>query len=417
MRHLKNIFSSEAGQLYIVQLANFAIPLVVFPYLTRTLGLNNFGKYGFGLTLFFLFSFFIEFGFNFSGSRRISIDNERKFTNLIFTNIQFIRFTIFLICVFISLIIYFSRFFDINDSKIIVVASILSFSSVLTPSWFFNGIAKNSVVAKVTLFFKIVFIIPIFFLVNSKDDYILALVLQGLPAILVGIVLLYYIRSNKLAAFKFNLMSLSEIRKFLKDSFDNFVGSLFTLSHTYLVPIIIKIILGDSYVGIYTALERIMGVIRQLYVPIQQAYFAKVSLLFEQKQTEEIKVSLIKILKIYLSIGFVSLVGNICFGSYLLPVILGQDFQIHHYLNIAIITQIVISMAIILTSFIIIPAGKSFILKYAYACSTIIFFLFIMPCAMKFGIIGVLSLVLWVEVILTLFFLIYTLSIKKSLYR
>ena len=95
MRRLKNIFSSEAGQLYIVQLANFAIPLVVFPYLTRTLGLNNFGKYGFGLTLFFLFSFFIEFGFNFSGSRRISIDHERKFTNLIFTNIQFIRFTIF----------------------------------------------------------------------------------------------------------------------------------------------------------------------------------------------------------------------------------------------------------------------------------------------------------------------------------
>ena len=55
---------------------------------------------------------------------------------------------------------------------------------------------------------------------------------------------------------------------------------LFTLGFTYLTPLIIKFTLGDASLGIYTVVDKLVNVLRQLYVPLNQA-FAKICIAYD----------------------------------------------------------------------------------------------------------------------------------------
>lgn len=63
---------------------NYILPLITFPYLFKTLGVNNFGLLSFSTAILFYFQIFIDFGFNLSGTRQVAINKE---DNLLINNI------------------------------------------------------------------------------------------------------------------------------------------------------------------------------------------------------------------------------------------------------------------------------------------------------------------------------------------
>ncbi|MCB1214727.1 MAG: oligosaccharide flippase family protein, partial [Deltaproteobacteria bacterium] len=58
--------------LYGVHFFRYLIPLILIPYLTRTLGLKTWGIVSFCQSFAFFMVFFVEYGFIFSASRKIS---------------------------------------------------------------------------------------------------------------------------------------------------------------------------------------------------------------------------------------------------------------------------------------------------------------------------------------------------------
>ena len=67
---LSNFFS-----LTILQVANYILPLIILPFLVRVLDLENFGIVMFSQALITFIVIAVDFGFDISGTREISISN------------------------------------------------------------------------------------------------------------------------------------------------------------------------------------------------------------------------------------------------------------------------------------------------------------------------------------------------------
>ena len=221
---IENNLKKETLYLYLIQVSNFLIPLLTFPYLAAKLGVESFGKIGFATTLFFLFTFIVDFGFILSGAKSISLNKESSdISDAIYTNIQLSKTIIFTLLIAISSVIIF--FININelDFYIILLCLLFSSTSILTPAYLFNGLGRNSVLAVVTVIVRMLFVIPIFFLVDSAEDIWYAIFLQLLPYVIIGLIIQFIIKSNRIIHFKIDLINKEMVIKETKESFENFI--------------------------------------------------------------------------------------------------------------------------------------------------------------------------------------------------
>ena len=86
-RLLENIFSLGA-----LQAANYALPLLLLPYLAHTLGVEKLGLLAFAISLMQLFSVLIDYGFNLSASRQAAVHrNEPTALNHLFAAVTTLR--------------------------------------------------------------------------------------------------------------------------------------------------------------------------------------------------------------------------------------------------------------------------------------------------------------------------------------
>ncbi|MCU4523657.1 oligosaccharide flippase family protein [Acinetobacter ursingii] len=404
----------ETIYLYAIQISNFLVPLAAFPYLTNKLGLESFGKFGYAQTIFFLFIFFIDFGFILAGAKSISLNKENSVQiDRIYTNIQVVKFIIFLL-LFVSVLffIYFELFglkWGEVDTELVFCAIISSFSAVLIPTYLFNGLSINSTLASVTILLKLIFLIPVFLFVNGPNDLILAVSFQIMSGLAVGMIIQGIISKKKYAKFSWKYFDRSVCIQETKNAYDNFIASFFTLGFTYLTPLIIKFTMGDSALGLYTVVDKLINVLRQLYVPLTQAFFAKICIAYEDKNKNQYYSMLKRVSSFFLILGIFALVGNFLFGEKLLPLIFGDLYDVHEFLMIAIITQIIVSLASILVNFVVIPSGMSYILKRIYLFALIIYipicFLLLNILALK----GIFLSMLFIEItiLLVLSFFLY----------
>lgn len=408
----KNI-KKETVYLYIVLFANFLLPLVTIPYLTRVLGLSGFGLVGYCQTIFLLFNFIIEFGFTLTGARSISINiNIKDETNKIYTNIQIVRFLIYLL-IFITTI-FSLLLFNINslEREIIFLSLVCSFSTLLIPSFLFNGLSKNSIMAFVTVILKVIFIFPIFFLIKNNEDILLACFLQLFPSLLIGLIIQYIIWKKDFAKFNIKLFDYNICKSETKRAFNSFIASFFTLTFTYFTPLLVKYMLGNSALGLYIIIDKLINVLRQLYNPLVQAFFSKISILY----TEKNRILYINLLKkvslIFMLIGLSFFIGNLLLGDMILPLLLGKDYNLTYLLSIAIFTQIIISVALILVNFVIIPSDKNHILKNIYFLAMIFYFPLNYMLTSYLGLSGVLYSMLVLEILITSYLLFYCIKSK-----
>lgn len=364
----------EVFSLYIVQLANMIVPILVFPYFVKILGIEGMGKIGFSQTLIMLFSFIIDFGFNLSGARTVSIyEQQGKSYHDVYSNILIFKFLLFLMLTLACLFITFFLPITTDDLTIIWLTLLASLSSVLIPNFIFNALSINSKLAIITLIIRIISLLPIFILVKQKQDYLLAIGLQILPSLIVGFCAQFYLIQRLKVKFSFTYYQKKLLIEQVKDAFHNFSASFLTFGFTYGIPLFIKASLGDAALGIYTLVDKIIMVLRQLYNPIVQAFYAKVCILYEQQNWLEYKKLLTKITLIFLVIGLTAWFGNFLVGGWLLKLIFGTVEKLSFYLNIAIITQIIISLAIILVNFYILPSNQAYVLKKFYAIGFLLF--------------------------------------------
>ena len=364
----------ETLYLYVIQISNLAIPLLTLPYLTKVLGLTGLGKLGLAQTIFFLMGFLIDFGFTYSASRHVSLNKQDlEKINKIYTNVQFLRLIIY-ITISIILVCYMSFLkIDIQDKTTYIIAFISSFSFILIPSWFFNGLGINSTLAIFTLLFRIVTLVPIFLLINNATDYLLAFIIQNTSLLVLGVFISIYLRVKLDIRISFKLTDKNYMKEMLKDGFDAFSGSALSVVYTTGVPFIVKLSLGDASVGVYILVERVLSVLKQLFMPIIQAYYSTICLMYSKNNISEVNTINIKIVIFYTTLTVLALLFNYLFGRFLIEILFDNQQIIFPYIFISIIGQFVVGLSIVSIYGNILPSGNGYILKKIYAKWALLF--------------------------------------------
>ncbi|HGH3605250.1 oligosaccharide flippase family protein [Acinetobacter baumannii] len=364
----------ESIHLYIVQIANYLVPLITLPYLTSTLTLNGMGKLGLAQSLFTIVQAFIDFGFTYTASRNVSLNiNNKTIISKIYTNVQTARFLIFLVILLIGSIITFFSDINLQDKLLYLIVLLSGFSVVVMPLWIFNGLSKNSLIAKYIIFSKIISLVFIFLFVHSFNDYIVAFMILNSSLVLLGFPIYFYLKENNIV-YRFNEINIGDISDYLRKGFNVFVGTFFSMSYTNFIPFVIKYFTSDYWVGVYVIVERLMSVLRQMYMPLIQASYAKLCICVENKMKQEFNTIVKRICLLFAGISMLAVIGNIVAGKYVIYFLLNNEQIAYKYTFLSMLICFVVAISMILTYCYYLARDLGGILKWIYLVAAFIFY-------------------------------------------
>ena len=217
--------------LFILQNFNYIIPLLLLPYLTRTIGAENFGKISFVQAFISYFVMLTDFGINTSSAQKIIAVRKDKavltkvFWSTIFTKLIFALLSFLIIIILLRIIPKLESL-----TTLVQIASLGIFSSLLFPIWLFQGLEKMSFITVLNVFPRLLILIATVLLVKEEADYLIAIELQ------VGGVLLGAIASAllvwRLKIVNFYLPGIQDIKYYILDGWHIFFSGVATNIYT-----------------------------------------------------------------------------------------------------------------------------------------------------------------------------------------
>lgn len=260
--------------MFSIQGLNYLIPLITVPYLVRVLGISEFGTYSLILAVIQYFVIFGDYGFNLSASRQISIKvDDIHEVSKVFFSVMFCKVVIAILGFFILIIS--STFYVIIRENIMlfIIGYTVVIGTTFYPIWLFQGYEMMQWIAISNFLAKIVGVVIIFSLVESKQDIWIALLSQGVVGVFASIIALFKAYQEKLLVLVFP--GYNDIKRQLKLGWNIFISSFFVSLYTTSVPIILGFTSGADSVGIYTAADKLKQALQGLIGPVSQAIYPR----------------------------------------------------------------------------------------------------------------------------------------------
>lgn len=300
--------------LTLLQTANFLLPLLTLPYLVRVLGADLFGLVMFAQTFALFFNVIVDFGFNLSATREVSIHRkDKKKVSQLFSSVMTIKFflillSLFLMTVLISVVPRFQM-----DWKIYYLSFGFVIGQALFPVWYFQGIEKMKIITYINIFAKTIFTILIFLVIKDASDYLLVPVINSIGFIIAGSIGLFLALKNIIILKPKKI----ETMKLFRESSLLFVSNISVTLYTITNTLILGLFTNNTMVGIYASMEKLVLAIKNLYTPFFQAIFPWIA---SKSKTEIIKVIKKLILPLF-TIGFIAFITILIGGKTILNLI------------------------------------------------------------------------------------------------
>ena len=274
MNNEKKIIAKNYVALLFIQGANFILPLIIFPYLVRTLDSEKYGLVMVAQSVALFLTIIVDFGFNISATREVAnLKNDKEKLSQFYWNVLSIKFVLIIITFLLLLVLIFCVDKFSEDPLVYLFSFGLVLGQAIFPTWFFQGIEKMQVITIVNVAAKLFFTISLFFVVLSPADYEYVPIFNGLGFVISG--LFGFIFSLQYVNFVFP--KLSQVKGIIENSFSlffsNFAVSLYTSSNT----LILGFFAGDSIAGVYASMEKLILAIKSMYSPLYQAIFPNLS--------------------------------------------------------------------------------------------------------------------------------------------
>lgn len=330
MAFIKNNEKKRIGKnftsLVFLQGANFLLPLITLPYLVRVLGTEKFGLVMFAQSFALFFNVLVDFGFNLSATREISIHrNDKPKTSEIFSSVFIIKSALILLSIIvITIIILFIPRFN-NDWKIYYLSFGVVIGQALFPIWYFQGIEKMSTITIINVFAKLLFTVLVLLLVKSDSDYLLVPIFNSIGFIIAGFIGLF----SAMKYVKFIVPKKKITKKLFKESSQLFVSNLSVTLYTTSNTIILGLFTNNTLVGVYSSMEKLVLAIKNLYTPIFQAIFPWLS----SKNKNEIINITKKLIPPLFTIGLIVSLTIFFFADFILNTIYANEL-ITSYSNV-----------------------------------------------------------------------------------
>ncbi len=313
----KNLIINISYQLVVV-----LIPLVLAPYVARTIGADGVGVYSYSFSLASFFALFGMLGVANYGNRTIAAcGNDIGKRSTAFWNIWGLQ----ICCSLIVLAIYASYilFFSTKDRIASEIQIIIVLCSAIDISWFFFGIEQFQITVLRNLIVKILNVILIFSLVKNKNDLYLYIFIMALGTFLNSALLFLFLRKYIV----YVRPRISVMREHIKPMLVLF----FPVIAINLYKIMDKVMIGGMvetvHSGYYEYAEKIIGLPGTIITAIGSVMLPRLSALVGERDNAKVKYlnDITMEVMMFLTIGMAG--GIFCIARDFAPVFFGEEFK------------------------------------------------------------------------------------------
>ncbi len=267
--------------LTMLQLINYLVPLLTFPYLVRVLGIGAFGVFSFVLAVINYGIIITDYGFDLSATRHISLhrDDPEKVSE-IFSSVITIKAVMALLFFLLLLVLTLSieKFSEYMPLYLYGFGMVVG--QVLFPVWFFQGIEKMRYITVLNALAKIIFAVAIVLFVTSPDDLDLVFIFNALGALIAG--LTAFRIAVKQFGVRFNLQPMEKYLFYLKDAWYIFTSRVAVQLYQSLNIIILGFFVSNTLVGYYAIAEKIVRAVSTIMSSVPRAIYPYMSKLYKE---------------------------------------------------------------------------------------------------------------------------------------
>jgi len=313
------------ASLYLIQFANYIIPLIMVPYLAQVLGPAGYGAVAFAQGFISYLMLFVEYGFDWSATRKISVMREDlAAVNRVVLHVWAAKGLLSLM----ELVVLGALTFVVPKLREVAVLLFalygLVLGNALFPTWLFQGMERMVVISVINLGMKLGILAGVFLLVKRPEDAVLYAGLLGGGSLLAGLTgALVALRMFDLRLIR---VSATGVWEALKEGWMLFLSkasvSLYTAGNAF----ILGMLTNHTAVGYYSAAEKIVKSVLGLLGPISQAVYPRFSKLAAESRQRALLWGR-RMLLLMGSAGFVLSLIILVGANLIVSILLGPRFE------------------------------------------------------------------------------------------
>jgi len=308
------------------QAANYLLPLVTLPYITRVVGPENYGIAEFAQVTMLYFTAFVSYGFVFTATRRVAELKDRfERISTVFSVVTQakIYLLLFSILVFAALLLFVPQYHE--ELRLMLVAFPFVIGWALYPDFLFQGRQDLGVIALANMGIKSLGAVLIFVLIQEPDDYYWVLGINSITQLgAAGLTLTYAYKRYSWLQFKWQPLAL--VKAYLRSGFYMFASHFFTRVYVFGSVLFLGFLLPGEDLGYFAAALKLITVGQSfLFTPLGSSLYPHLAQLVKtdpQKYLRERK----RFRNYLLLLSSAAALVAIFFNDFVIQIFFGADF-------------------------------------------------------------------------------------------
>lgn len=309
-RLIENIIS-----LFLLQGMNYVLPLLVFPFLVRTLGIEPYGVTVAAAAFMGYFMVLTDYGFNLTATRQVAVHKEDKDQlSRIYSSVMTVRVSLLgvALCVLVSAV-WLSAAIR-QEWEIYLTMFLTVVGNVLFPVWLYQGMERMKVMTGLNMAARVLSVASLFLWIREPDDVVLSVLIQSLGSAVPGMISVVLVR--KRFGLCFVRVDLQTCWSQVKDGFSVFLSGVSIVSYTSYNSIIIGLMLGSAEVALFGVALKMISAFSSLSQPLLMAMSPKIAESFHQSlelgRQKAVRVGLfLGTMNVVLSLGIFGTIGRV----------------------------------------------------------------------------------------------------------
>lgn len=325
----------------ILTVSKYLFPLIVYPYVSRTLGLSNIGIVNFVDNLVNYFVFISMMGITTVGVREIAAvrSNQQELSKTFVSLLSLTAITTLIAIAALWIAMYtVPALMPYQD--LLYVGLIKLVFNLFLMEWFFMGVEDFRYITNRSILVKCLYVLCVFMFVKDASDYKIYYGISVAMVTVNALINLVYIR--KFVHYSFHAI---DMRPFYRAFLIMGVYVLLTNVYTSLNPVWLGFVTDTDEVGYFTTATKLHNIIMAFLLSFTNILFPRVSNLLAEGKNEEFWQKINRAFDAIFLFAFPTICFMLVAGPDLLHFVVGDGFE-GSYLPFRIITPLVLVIGI-----------------------------------------------------------------------
>lgn len=303
-------------------LLNSLFPLIIFPYVSRALGVEGIGAANLALTVATYFTTLASLGIPIYGVREVAKRRDQKESlNQLVSELMVLNFIGVLIS-FIAFYFTVSSFDVMRENYILyVIASINVALSFFQVDWLFQGLENFKVLALRNAAVKIISIILVFSMVHSESDIAEYVLVTTISLSCANVFNIFH--ATKVIKFTFSGLS---IVKHIKPTLYFLSTRIMSTIYTLVDSVILGILANNYAVGLYSTAIKLIRTATSLISSMSLVYFSDSSVLAKENG-DRYKSLLADLFSLLMIISLPTVIFTFVYSREIIVLFAGYNFE------------------------------------------------------------------------------------------